>query len=354
MEKMKTIGTGYGTFLFFLIYVSNLFLSQGKAMAQDAALASLDFQWMQKVLDNWERSCSKDLHIGIEPLPWIIFYDSVAAWHVGAEEKALPKHMTEKETLKFNKKNYAIYKVDHSKDGIWVPGRNAIAISDMALATMPYGNGKTFFIASLPTLFHKLAPEDQRIFLDVLFMGTNIHELVHTRQLGHVLPQLEALQKEHNLPESLSEEYLATNYSQNKDYTKIFFEEKARYMKAAVSPNLDTCLLELSKALKLTEKRHKTFFTGLNAGLAELDEIFLSLEGSAMWAQFHTLLHEPVSGPTSDQLLAWLVERTRTWTQEQGLALFLLIDRFVSGWSTKYFGQKMPSPFEELRRVVER
>jgi hypothetical protein len=119
-----------------------------------------------------------------------------------------------------------------------------------------------------------------------------------------------------------------------------------------MAPNLDTCLFELSKALELSELRQKTFFNGPNAGLAQLDEIFLSLEGSAMWAQFQNILHERLPGPNRDQLLYWLIERTRTWTQEQGLALFLLIDRLVPGWTTKYFGQKMPSPFEELKSVV--
>jgi hypothetical protein len=46
--------------------------------------------WIQATLHNWETICRRHLHIELEPLPWMIFYDEKQAWHLAAEENLLP------------------------------------------------------------------------------------------------------------------------------------------------------------------------------------------------------------------------------------------------------------------------
>jgi hypothetical protein len=40
------------------------------------------------------------------------------------------------------------------------------------------------------------------------------------------------------------------------------------------------------------------------------------------------------------------------WSQEEGMGLFLLIDRLAPEWKAQYFGTELPSPFEALRVAV--
>jgi hypothetical protein len=50
-----------------------------------------------------------------------------------------------------------------------------------------------------------------------------------------------------------------------------------------------------------------------------------------MWAQYRIILKN-APNPDERELLSWLVKQARAWSQERGLALFLLINRFSPDW----------------------
>ena len=248
-----------------------------------------DILWIQKVLDNWNYVCLKELNIGAKTLPWIIFYDSSSAWHLNADENMLPPFGKTHHTVVFAGTNYQLVRLSHTKS-IWVPDREPISLASTSTTTIPYAqNKKAFFIAPLPSLFHKLATPDQEPYLDFLFMGTTIHELTHTRQLPFVIPQLLEIHKTDNR-KSLDDNTVENEFSKNERYKKLYFEENTHLWNAVFMVNKDSCITEIERAFKLIEIRKGEFFTGDNQELGKADEIFLSLEGSAMWAQYRIML----------------------------------------------------------------
>lgn len=308
--------------------------------------------WMQMALNRWEEVCRRHLRLPVEPLPWVIFYDDNDAWHLCAEKPLLPAHEASTATLKFAGKSYELLRVPH-KNGLWVPGRDDVLPLKPELSAMLYDNEtKPFCIIPLPALFHKLEAADQAAALDELFLGMATHELTHTRQLLFVMEQIHRLQKRYTLPEHLNDNLLEDTFGQNKEYAQVFNQEMDALGDALFAKTLPECKRELARAFALIQQRQARYLTGDKKPYALLDEIFLALEGAAMWAQFQMARDHAPAGEDMKTTLMNLAQRTNAWSQVEGLALFLLIDRLVPDWRARYFAPNPPSPFAVLRAVL--
>lgn len=340
-----------GTVKLLLILFPSFLHAQLNSVQKSApVLINEDMVWIQKVLDNWDVLCRTELLNRVDSLPWIIFYDSSAAWHLNAGKNMLPFPGQALAKVSFAGTEYPLVRVAHSGD-IWVPGRPAIPLSSSASATMPYSNNsKTFFIAPLPSQFHRFAPADQSAYLDFLYLGINIHELTHTLQLPYVLPQLLAIEKKGNM-QSLDDNTVEKTFSDNERYKELYYSENKHLWNAVFANDRDSCISSMEKAFQLMEVRKQQFFSKEYRELGLADEIFLSLEGSAMWAQYRIMLKN-APDPKPKELLMWLVQQGPSWAQERGLVLFLLIDRFDPEWKPKFFGNRLPAATAYLRQAA--
>ncbi len=330
------------------------------ATSTDAAQRTLEqptLVWMQAVLNNWEAVCRRDLRIAAEPLPWIIFYDDNVAWHLQPEKRWLPPHEVSPHPLRFMGETYPLSRVAHQDGKLWVPDREPLLV-DVAkpqIAAMPYDDQrKAFFVAPLPGLFHKLAKPDQARNLDELFLGTVAHELTHTRHYAHAMPQITRLRLRYKLPESFDDNIIQQEFGVNDEYKKLYDAERTLLAKAILARDLDDCRQAVGEALLASQKRKDRFFVGDKEGYSRLEDIFLAMEGLAMWVQYRTARERAPAGEEWLKTLITLSERHDAWSQEQGLGLFLLIDRLVPGWQARFLAPDFPSPFTVLREAVGR
>lgn len=336
--------------LLLMLFSAQLTFAQ---IAVSNPLPAIDSQWIQHVLDNWDRVCRQELNISVEPLPWIILYDSTAAWHVNPNRSLLPRHEPTNYRFTFNHRPVTVVRMPQRMT-VWVPDRPPVPMGSLPVAAMPYAkNSKSFFIAPLPSLFHVMAPASEAVYLDFLFTGNNMHELTHTRQLPYVVRQLLQIQRDYKLPESIDDNSIQALFSKNDAYVERFLIEKSLLWKAVFTKDKDSCKEYARQALATAGSRKKDFFTGQYAGYDPLDDIFLSLEGSAMWAQYRLMLANAPQGMRQDAVLDWLLQRSASWSQEEGLAIFLLIDRLSPGWQQYFFGKALPGAFPYLRRAVD-
>lgn len=250
-----------------------------------------DTAWIQTILHTWKDVSRSELGIKQTALPWMIFYDSTSAWHVNADERRLPTFEKTSYFVTFDDRKYPLIRIDFTKR-LWVPDREAIPVASFLTTTIPYAdNKKTFFIAPVPSFFRTIAPPDQAPFLDFLLLGNTIHELTHTLQLPYVLPQLLEIDKSDDR-ESLDDNTVEQEFSKNDSYTKVYAQESRLLWDAVFTTNPDSCITRIERAFKLMELRKRDFFTGRKLSLWKADEIFLSLEGSAMWAQYRVMLKQ--------------------------------------------------------------
>lgn len=215
-----------------IIFILLIFVNDvGNAQSNTSGTRSLELKkadviWIEKILDNWEFVCRNELKVSFDTPPWIIFYDSSAAFHLNAHESLLPKFTKTSHYVFFAGRKYQLIKIPHSKQ-VWVPDRKPILFASFPTVTMPYSNNKNaFFIAPLPSFFHKLSTPDQEIYLDFLFLGNNIYELTHTRQLMFALPQLIELQKSYKLPESIDDNTIENKFGKMKSIKNFFLRKK--------------------------------------------------------------------------------------------------------------------------------
>jgi hypothetical protein len=336
-----------------------LLVSVALAAGADAAQRTLDqptLAWMQAVLDSWEAICRRDLRIDAEPLPWIIFYDEDSAWQLQPEKGWLPPHEVSPHSVRFLGADYPLVRVPHRGGKLWVPDRESLPVEAARLhvATMPYDDErKSFFVAPLPALFHKLAGEDQARHLDELFLGVAIHELTHTRHHPYAMPHIARLRLRYRLPDSFDDNVIQQQFGSDDEYKAMYEAERSAFTRAILSSNLDECRRAVREALLLTQKRKDRFFVGDKEGYSGLEDIFLAMEGLAMWAQYRTARERAPSGEDWRQTLKTLAERRDAWSQEEGLGLFLLIDRLLPGWQARVLTADFTLPFAMLREAVD-
>lgn len=323
---------------------------QAQGLKPDAA----DLRWMQTALDRWEDVCRRHLRLPVEPLAWVIFYDEHYAWHVSAEKALLPAHEPAAVTLNFAGRPRELLRVTH-RQGLWVPGRNEALPIKVDLSAMPYAdNQKSFCIIPLPSIFHKLDGLGAAAEMGELFLGIALHELTHTRQLSFVMGEIKRLSKRYPVPEQLDDNLLEDTFAKNKAYAGQFFREMELLGNAYMAETPAQGKRDLARALQMIQQRRARYFVGKRKVYAPLEEIFLTLEGAAMWAHFQMARDHAPAGEDVPTTLNKLAAKTNAWSQVEGLSLFLLIDRLVPDWQIRYFAPNPPSPFAVLRSTLQK
>jgi hypothetical protein len=124
----------------------------------------------------------------------------------------------------------------------------------------------------------------------------------------------------------------------------------------------------VSKSLAMAKLRRKKYFVGDRAYLAEVEPIFLAMEGPAEWVRFRlmmdakTLPDRPELRAADARFTGYAAFRAMTqkealdfisgadpyWSQHHGLALCLLLDQLRPGWQRELLADPMPSPYELL------
>ncbi len=309
-------------------------------------------QWLQGILAAWETTCRGDLRIPAEPLSWLIVYDEIRAWHVNPEQRLLPAHKRTSVNLRFSGHEYGIFEVEN-RGRLWVPGRDPMPIKPQAAAMVYANDTKPFFIAA-SLAFQQRAQhvsasnDDFRNF----FKGLILHELTHTRQLPQVMRDIKQLQAKHRYPANLDDNFIETEFGSNLRFREMVEEEERHFSKAILASDAGIARTTASEGLRLLQQRRKEFLIGRYEGWSEMEDIFLALEGSAMWVQFQSALKSAPAGQSWVDTLRALSQRTDAWSQSEGLGLFLLLDRFRPGWQPQFFGAAIPSPTALLRRTV--
>jgi hypothetical protein len=320
-----------------------------------SAETSLDpatITWMQTLFNAWETTCRRHLRTSLDPLPWSIFYDQRHAWHLNPDKARLPVPVPVPTSLTFaGKRQPPLLRVTHDKK-VWVPDRDGVPVKPLAV-TMPYANEqKAVFLVPLPIFFHTLAGVDQAKALDELFLGLGIHELTHTRQLSDAARQIKRLRTKYRLPDSLDDNMVQTAFENNAEYKQLYDKEKSHLSRAILASTAEERQREIRLVLDLIQQRQERFFVGDKKGWAELDSIFLAVEGVAMWAQFQNARDRAPKGEDWLKTLTELVARHDSWSQSEGLALFLLIDRLAPGWQARFLAADFPSPITFLRTAL--
>jgi hypothetical protein len=150
------------------------------------------------------------------------------------------------------------------------------------------------------------------------------------------------------LPDDISDDSLQEAYEKNADYVRSYQTERdLLYAAAAASTDAEARSLA-AQALANMRARRTRWFQGADEKWRGLDEVFLTMEGLGQWVAYWWLTSP--QGPKIDAPIALRELRRggKHWTQEEGLALFLVVDRLVPDWQSRLFDAKKPAFAEAL------
>lgn len=280
-------------------------------------MSASDDAFLDSAMKTWDVVRAEDLKLAPAPLPSFIVFDQTCVWRDG-------KGTAHGETIA-------------------LPGGNEAPARALAFASSDEGNA--FLVLALPSVWRTEERYRDDPKLDLLVRSIFVHEMTHTRQaasLGQRLTQLEAQHKIENLNDDIIQQHFAsrdgftTAFEQERDLLYAIAQERSAKKRAAL-------VKEASRAIA---ERRARYFTGDDTYYAELEEIFLGMEGVANWAGFRAAMR---AGLARDEAITVMRGSRKWFSQDEGLALFLAIDALQKGWQARVLGQHVAPAFSLLK-----
>lgn len=284
-----------------------------------------DRQWLESALAGWRNVAGAFLKAPHPKLPHIVTYDGRCSYTLAASLRSPPRW------------SFAEHRGEISlpNGGKIPPAPNAFnAVSDA---------GNNFIVMSLPSIWRPVAPKS-KIPLEWFLEGVLFHELSHAYQSA-ITPEVSfpALLKRSSMPTNLSDDSVQEEFEADPAYVRAYETERDLLFRAASARSDSEARALACEALDSLRARRERHFRGLNQRWALVDEISLTTEGLGQWVSYKWLTSARSLHPSL--VLAKL--RSRYWSQEQGLATFLTIDRLVPGWQKRLFA-RAPATAEDL------
>jgi hypothetical protein len=216
-----------------------------------------------------------------------------------------------------------------------------LSFTDSDRATGP------FFVMGLPTYWAS-AGYGQEPGLTGVFL----HEFSHARQLPGMAAIIGPIDSAWSFPEELSDDAVQTHFGSDSTYVAAYMAERDLLYRAAAAESREEVHALAGQALTMIRSRHARWFTGENAVFATLDATFLSMEGAGQWAAYAWLAHPAGGGLDREAAIRRMLGRRRQWSQDEGLALFLVVDRLFPEWPSLVFRRPSIGAVELLERAT--
>jgi hypothetical protein len=281
-----------------------------------------DRPFIGNAIRTWDAVRHDSLHIDAAPLPRLIFFDERC---VLDGERAYAHHGT-----------------------IKLPDGNEVPPQLMTFAGS-YDGQKPFLIQALPSVWRTVERHHDNPQLDRLMRAVFVHEMTHTVQTRAFGERLTELEKLHNLTD-LNDDIVQDRFKTNPEYVAAFKAElDALY---AVSAEQDPARRRVlaRDVLRMAQERRAKYFVADHAWMAEIEEIFLGMEGAANWAAYRAAV---LDGASREEAINLINRGGRIWSQDEGLALFLAIDALMPGnWQEQVLGARAGGVWDLLDQAT--
>ncbi|SMF61482.1 hypothetical protein [Allosphingosinicella indica] len=296
--------------------------------APQCVMNPVDRLWAERALDNFGKVSGEKLQLADRALPTVVMFDAACSY-------VAPPGRT---ALRFSAKRHG--------GTVTLPDGGEVPVGTISFAAPETTTSPGYFVMALPSVWRAQGVKS-KLGLERLMDGVLLHEMMHTYQFYFVTPRLAELTETYGLPDDLSDDSLQEAFKDNANYVAAYEEERDLLFAAARAPDDGQARHLAGEALAKMRARRARFFTGDQAKWAPLDEIFLTMEGIGQWVSY-AWLADPEGGAVPEDLLLPEVRRGgRFWTQDEGLAAFLVIDRLVPGWQRHAFAET-PETVEAL------
>ena len=309
-----------------------------------------DTRGIQRVLDGWVQVSRDFLHVEPTPLPWIVLYDTSCVWHLAPDPTLLANATPVTTALSFAGGRIDIRAQPHGGTVVLPSGVELPARLPAATAS-PYRDGTSAFVVlAMPEVWRLEPPYTKGPPMEEFVQQLLIYEMTHARQIGVIQRRLAELARTSALPSDLDADVVQKRFEGVPGFREAFEAERDMFLGAA--GETDACRRQdlTAGALSMVRRRHARYFSGSNRVFAELEDLFLTQQGGARWAAYK-FANARARSPSDADVFQFL--GGNSWSQEEGFALFLLLDAFVPGWQARISSPAPASPFLLLEEAVQ-
>jgi len=312
-----------------------------------------DAHWIQRALDGWELVRREFLKVEPHPLPWIVLYDAACVWDLGATDPPLFAEARNLDaTLTFAGGAVQVRAAPH-RGTVLLPNRVEIPIGVKASTALYRDDRATFLVMSMPSVWRRDRRHAMKPFLDEYLQGVFTHELTHNLQLVRINRRLRRLLRMSDVPGRLTDDVIQARFRNERGFARSVETERDLYYRAVQARDAVSRRVLVDKALGMTKGRHAQYFTDANAAYVEIEGLFLTMEGAAQWAAYSLTRARDSRGLGDLAAMKLVRDDRRYWSQDQGLALFILLDAMVPDWQERMFAPLLPpSPFTLLEQAL--
>jgi hypothetical protein len=276
----------------------------------------------------------------------MILFDETCVYHINPDLAVLKADA--KSRIPFNRKLAEVYLVKH--DGkIRLPNDQEIPAQLLSFASNYDGGKKSFFTAAMPSVWQKAPHLKDEKNLNALVRSVFVHEMTHTLH-RNFYARLDEIEKQMPEVENFDDDIIQNVFGKRDEFRKAY-EIEHGLLYQAVSENNPARKRELArKSLDAMRARRQRFYAGKDAVFGELEEIFLTMEGAANWAAYSSAVGQ---GASEQDALKQIRRSGKYWSQDEGLALFLVIDSLLPKWQKKAFGKPAATVTELLAEALK-
>lgn len=283
--------------------------------------------WIERWLAAWELTSQEILRLPEAPAPEMLFYDGACIYTTsavsagGAQPVAGPLWRGAKLPWRALAHDGALTLPDGSR----VP----VALMSFTNATPETG---PFFVMAAPAFWvengHGEEPGLTGVFL---------HEFAHTRQVAGMGARIAPIDAAWEPPGELNDDAVQKRFADDPEYVAAYLGERDLLYRAAAAASLAEARSLAAEALASMRERRARWFTGESAMFAEVDDIFLAMEGVGQWAAYAWLARPEGGALDREAAIAKMLGRRKWWVQDEGLALLLAVDRLLPEWPALEF-----------------
>lgn len=275
---------------------------------------------------------------------------AVSAWHYTNEAITQVSNVGVFDTIFFDDKcQKASSNVLINKDGgTWVSelhegtvqfpdGKEMPPMVNSFTSSSNAEGGKTFFVMSVPSIWRD-GGVTSNIGLEKFMVPVMLHEAMHAIQSPTYGKQIEALTIRHNLPDTFNDDSVQKIFMDNTEFSESVLAEIDLLMQAAQAPTDLEARRLAHKARDMIKTRYETWMIGDAKKYCEIDDVWLTMEGSGQWVGYSWLSTTRGGGLTKDEAINAFGLRGKWWSQKLGFALFMAIERLSNNWKRDAFG----------------
>lgn len=282
----------------------------------------------------------------VKPVEFVFFDDQyVYSTSVNTTKKGHPVKGNDLMNLKLR------WKRELHHDSLILPDHSVVPVNVMSFAAEIPGENKSFFVMPLPAFWEQAAVTSKELGLDNLITGVFIHEFSHSQQMQNFGKQMSTFEKETNFGIEFSDDIVQHLFSKDSSYLKRYKKEINFWYDLIKTKSLTKAAVQ--QGLSLMKDRQDQYFKGNYNQLTEIDNFFLTMEGLGQYSMYLWLI-DPKGGNIKSEMAIEGVRRGgKWWSQDQGLALFLILEKFSTPghWAKEMFGDKTVSVIALLNQL---